>query len=148
MATAKSLTPAELDRVLTYTASQPYAQRNRAMLMMTVAAGLRVSEVAGLTLGDVQNDDGTVRAEIYLSAERVKHGHARTVYINSRLQQEIATYIQSRKWIDATQTLFPTHRGPRCAFTANTLTQHFYWMVCVRPSHLESEQIRDSGVTA
>ena len=58
MATAKSLTPAELDRVLTYTATQPYAQRNRAMLMMTVAAGLRVSEVAGLTLGDVLDSTG------------------------------------------------------------------------------------------
>ena len=42
MAAAKSLTPVELDRVLAYTATQPYAQRNRAMLLMTVSAGLRV----------------------------------------------------------------------------------------------------------
>ena len=128
MAAAKSLTQAEINKVLEHIAANAYAERNRVMFLLTAMAGLRVSEVAGLTLGDVQNDDGTVRAEIYLSAERVKHGHARTVYINSRLQQEIATYIQSRKWIEAAQTLFPTHRGPRCAFTANTLTQHFYWM--------------------
>lgn len=128
MAAAKSLTQAEISKVLEHIAANAYAERNRVMFLLTAMAGLRVSEVAGLTLCDVQNDDGTVRAEIYLSAERVKHGHARTVYINSRLQQEIATYIQSRKWIDDTQTLFPTHRGPRCAFTANTLTQHFYWM--------------------
>ena len=128
MAAAKSLTQAEINKVLEHIAANAYAERNRVMFLLTAMAGLRVSEVAGLTLGDVQNDDGTVRGEIYLSAERVKHGHARTVYINSRLQQEIATYIHSRKWIDATQTLFPTHRGPRCAFTANTLTQHFYWM--------------------
>jgi integrase/recombinase XerD len=98
------------------------------MFLLTAMAGLRVSEVAGLTLGDVQNDDGTVRAEIFLAAHRVKHQQARTVYLNSRLQQEIAAYIQSRKWIDATQTQFPTHRSPRSAFSANTLTQHFYWM--------------------
>ncbi len=85
MATAKSLTAAELDPVLSYTATQPYAQRNRAMLMMTVAAGLRVSEVAGLTLGDVLDSTGAVRGEVYLAADRVKHGHARTIYLNSRL---------------------------------------------------------------
>ena len=88
MATAKSLTPAELQTVLAYTATQPYAQRNRAMLLMTVAAGLRVSEVAGLTLGDVLDSKGCVRGEVFLAAHRVKHQHARTIYINSRLQQE------------------------------------------------------------
>jgi integrase len=66
MAAAKSLTPAELQTVLAYTATQPYAQRNRAMLMMTVAAGLRVSEVAGLTLGDILDSTGTVRSEVFL----------------------------------------------------------------------------------
>lgn len=128
MATAKSLTPAELDRVLTYTATQPYAQRNRAMLMMTVAAGLRVSEVAGLTLGDVLDSTGCVRGEVFLAAHRVKHQHARTIYINSRLQQELADYIATRTNKDPALPLFPTHRGPRCSFSPNTLAQHFYWL--------------------
>jgi integrase/recombinase XerD len=116
MATAKSLTPAELDRVLTYTSTQPYAQRNRAMLMMTVAAGLRVSEVAGLTLGDMLDSKGCVRGEVFLAAHRVKHQHARTIYINSRLQQELADYIATRTNKDPALPLFPTHRGPRCSF--------------------------------
>lgn len=128
MAAAKSLTQDEINKVLEHIAANAYAQRNRVMFLLTAMAGLRVSEVAGLTLGDVRNDDGTVRAEVFFAAHRVKHNHARTVYLNSRLQQEIADYIQSRTWIDDTQTLFPTHRGPRCAFTANTLTQHFYWL--------------------
>ena len=72
MAAAKSLTPAELQTVLAYTATQPYAQRNRSMLMMTVAAGLRVSEVAGLTLGDILDSTGAVRSEVFLAAHRVK----------------------------------------------------------------------------
>jgi integrase/recombinase XerD len=128
MAAAKSLTQDEINKVLAYIAANAYAQRNRVMFLLTAMAGLRVSEVAGLTVGDVRNADGTVRAEVFLAAHRVKHSHARTVYLNSRLQQEIAVYVQSRKWIDDTQTLFPTHRGPRCAFTPNTLTQHFYWL--------------------
>lgn len=55
MATAKSLTPAELERVLHYISQNTNAQRNRVMLLCTVAAGMRVSEVAGLTIGDVRN---------------------------------------------------------------------------------------------
>lgn len=128
MAAAKSLTQDEINKVLAYIAANAYAQRNRVMFLLTAMAGLRVSEVAGLTVGDVRNADGTVRAEVFFAAHRVKHGHARTVYLNSRLQDELAAYIQSRKWIDDTQTLFPTHRGPRCAFTPNTLTQYFYWL--------------------
>ncbi len=128
MATAKSLTAAEIDKALAYIATQANAQRNRVMFLMTSSGGMRVSEVAGLTLGDVQDADGTVRSEILLAAQRVKHNHARTVFLNSTLRQELATYIQSRKWIDAEQPLFSTHRGPRCAFSANTLTQYFFWM--------------------
>ena len=128
MAAAKSLTTQELDRVLAYTATQPYAQRNRAMLLMTVAAGLRVSEVAGLTLGDVLDSAGQVRGEVYLASDRVKHGHARTIYINTRLQAELAAYIATRSNKDRSFPLFPTHRGPRRSFSPNTLAQHFYWV--------------------
>ena len=96
MAAAKSLTPTELERVLRYIAENTNAHRNRVMLMCTVVAGMRVSEVAGLVIGDVRNADGTIRSEVFLSAERVKHNHARTVYINTRLQQELAEYIAHR----------------------------------------------------
>jgi integrase/recombinase XerD len=95
---------------------------------MSVMAGLRVSELAGLTIGDVRNANGTVKAEVYLAASRVKHAHARTVYINTRLQQELADYIATRKWFEEQQPLFSIHHSPRKAFTANTLTQHFFWL--------------------
>ena len=128
MATAKSLTPAELEQVLSYINTQPLAQRNRVMLLITVAAGLRVSEVAALTLCDVLNDNLTVKSEIYLAAHRVKHGHARTIYINSRLQAELAAYIATKQHSDLSFPLFNSTRGPRRHFTANTMSQHFYWL--------------------
>ena len=128
MAAAKSLTPAELEHVLDYINTQPLAERNRVMLLITVAAGLRVSEVAALTLRDVLNDNLTVKSEIYLAAHRVKHGHARTIYINSRLQAELAAYIATKQHCDLSFPLFNSTRGPRRHFTANTLAQHFYWL--------------------
>jgi integrase/recombinase XerD len=128
LATAKSLTATELEQVLQYIAQRTYAERNRLMLLLTVGAGMRVSEVAGLTIGDVSNADGTVRSEVFLSAERVKHKHARTVFLNTRLQQELTTYIATRTWHSDTQPLFSTNKGIRCAFSANTLTQHFHYI--------------------
>ena len=128
MATAKSLTAQEIQKVYAYIEQHAYAERNRLKLTLTIAAGLRVSEVAGLTIGDVRNNDLTVRSEIYLAAHRVKHGHARTIFLNQRTQQELADYISTRNWLYEEQPLFSTHRGIRCAFSANTLTQHFYWL--------------------
>jgi integrase/recombinase XerD len=128
MAQAKSLTPADIDKVLAHIAANDNAQRNRAMLLTTVLAGLRVSEVAALTLADVRNADGTIKCEIFLSAERVKHHHARTVFVNQRLQAELAQYIGTRTWCDDEQPLFTTLRGPRNGFTANTMTQHFHYL--------------------
>jgi integrase/recombinase XerD len=128
MATAKSLTTAELERVLDYIANNANAERNKLMLSFGVLAGLRVSEIAGLTLGDVLDADGTVRSEIYLASHRVKHGHARTIFLNKRLQQELANYLATRTLRDANLPLFSTQRGARCSFSPNTLTQYFYWM--------------------
>ena len=98
------------------------------MFLVSVMAGLRVSEIAGLTLADVCKADGTLKTEIYLAAQRVKHKHARTVYLSSRLQQELAGYIAAVNWVSDDQPLFHPFNARRRHFTANTLAQHFYWM--------------------
>lgn len=128
MAAAKSLTPQELERVLLYIATQPLAQRNHVMLMLTVAAGLRVSEVAALTVADVVNTDHTIKSEVYLAADRVKHGHSRTVFLNTRLQAELAQWVVHRLHLGRDAVLFNTLRGPRRSFTPNTLAQQFAHM--------------------
>jgi len=128
MPQAKTLTAAEIQRVLDYINTKPNAARNRAMFLLTVWAGFRVSEVAGLKVTDVRNPDGSIRAEIYLAAERVKHGHAGVVYLNARLQQELGEYVESRNWFTADQALFCTTANPRKGFSANTLTQHFHYL--------------------
>ena len=128
MPQAKTLTPAEIEKVLHFIDSKPSAQRNRVMFLLTVWAGFRVSEVAGLKISDVRNADGTVRAEVFLSADRVKHGHAGVVYLNERLQQATASDIDSRKWHTEDQALFCTKANPRKGFSANTMTQHFHYL--------------------
>jgi integrase/recombinase XerD len=128
MAASKSLTTAEIEKVLHYIANHKFSQRNRAIFMMTAMAGLRVGEVSDLKISDVRNADGTVKSEIYLAAERVKYNNARTVYVSTRLQEELAAYIASHFWMYDSQPLFFTQKNMRRGFTANTLTQHFYWL--------------------
>ena len=48
MAQAKTLTKEEMTRVLDYINTRRFAQRNRAMMLLTHLAGLRIGEVACL----------------------------------------------------------------------------------------------------
>lgn len=126
MGQAKTLTERELKKVLDYIAAHRHAVRNRAMVLLTYYAGLRVSEVAMLAVGDVVAADGTVKAEIQLSAEQTKGGHARTVFVGGKLRKELTAYISTVKRRQPEQPLFRTQK--RAGFTANTLCQHFLWM--------------------
>jgi len=69
---AKTLNQQELRRVLDYVATRPHAARNRAMLLMTYLAGMRVGEVANIRYCDVVDIDSTIRNEIVLSAFQTK----------------------------------------------------------------------------
>ena len=68
MTQAKTLTKDELVSVLDYIDTRRFAQRNRAMMLLTHLAGLRIGEVACLRWIDVINMDGTVKEEIRLLA--------------------------------------------------------------------------------
>ena len=123
---AKTLTAAELRRALDYVATRRHAARNRAMLMSMYLAGLRVGECAALTYGDVVDGEGAVRDEIRLTPEQTKGRHPRTVYFPEKLTLELQQYLDLRKSQDLKHPLFIT--AGRKGFTANVMTQHFYWL--------------------
>ena len=77
MKQAKTLTAAELRRVTDSIATRAHPVRNRAMLMMTHLAGLRVGEVAQLAWADVVTAEGAVREEVRLNADQTKGRHPR-----------------------------------------------------------------------
>lgn len=126
MAQAKTLTTAELEQVLAYIASRKFALRNRVMLLTGYWSGMRVGEIASLSLGDVVNADGTVKAEIRLAAAQTKGKHPRTVFIPKKLRDELAAYIKLRQPLKLDHPLFIT--AGRKRFTASGMTQHFYWL--------------------
>ena len=126
MGQAKTLTQTEIDKVLTYIATKSFAQRNRVMLLTSFWSGMRVGEIASLTVGDVMNADGSVKLEVRLAAEQTKGRHPRTVFIGEKLRLELERYMFARRVTDLEQPLFVTAGGR--AFTANVLTQHFFWL--------------------
>lgn len=126
MSQAKTLTQQELRRVLDYVATRKHSTRNRAMLLMTHYAGMRVGEVAALRISDVLDADGTVRGEIRLSAEQTKGNYARVVFVSEKLRKELTKYLAAYKPINTEQKLFYTQKRMKEGFSANTLCQYFH----------------------
>ena len=126
MSQAKTLTPAEVEQVLHYISQHSYAMRNRAMLLTGLFSGMRVGEIASLSVGDVRNVDGTVKAEVRLTAAQTKGRQPRTVFLPQKLREELHAYMELRNPTNMKHPLFVSSGGR--AFTANVLTQHFFWL--------------------
>lgn len=126
---AKVLTDKELKLLLIYIDTKKHAARDRAIVLMTHWAGMRVKEVAATKIKDVLGNDGEIKQQINLSAEQTKGRYARTVVLSEKLRKEIKQYLQHRfatkKLTAITHTehmqlaLFNTQK--KDSFTANTL---------------------------
>jgi integrase/recombinase XerD len=126
MSQTKTLTPAEVEQVLHYISQHSYAMRNRAMLLTGLFSGMRVGEIASLSVGDVRNVDGTVKAEVRLTAAQTKGRQPRTVFLPQKLREELQTYLDLRGHVPPTNALFLT--AGRRPFSANLMAQHFHYL--------------------
>jgi integrase/recombinase XerD len=134
---AKILTDREYRKVLVYIANHRHASRNKAMLYMSHLAGLRVGEISHLTIKDVLADDGSIKDEIYLTADKTKGDRGRTVLVPKKLQDELHHYLSIRFKLkdlkavtltDTSKKLFYSQRHPSDGFSPNTLAQHFHYL--------------------
>lgn len=123
---AKTLTSMEIRRVLDFIATRKHAVRNRAMVLTTFLSGLRVGEVASLRYMDILDADDKVRSEIRLDASQTKGNEGRVVFINAKLQKELASYVKAIPYTNLADKLFYTQKNE--GFTANTLTQFFHYL--------------------
>ncbi len=114
----------DVDRLLAAPAGDaPASQRDRAMLELLYATGLRVSELVALDVSDVNLDEGTVRCMGKGKKERV-------LPVYDRAREALATYVtQGRLKLlgkhNNEDALFLNRRGTR-------LTRQGLWLIIKR----------------
>lgn len=74
MKQARVPTEAEFRRLVAVASQGRHGSRNRAALMLSYLAGLRVGEIAALQWGNLVDVDGKVREQLRLSAAVTKGG--------------------------------------------------------------------------
>ena len=123
MKQAKTLNERELKTVLAICTMRRYAARDRAIVLFSFYAGLRAKEIAALTIGNIIGEGGRVREECVLTPHQTKGRKARRIFINTRLQRELASYLNTLDNLQQALPLFQTQK--RTAFTANSMCHLF-----------------------
>jgi integrase/recombinase XerD len=121
MAQAKTLTAAEIERLLAHINTRKYAARNRSMMLLTHWAGLRIGEVACLRWSDVTTTDGQIKDEIRLLPDMTKGRHARTVFVSAKLKAELQAYAAQTKCVDRNYPFFASQKSSTQALDSRVL---------------------------
>jgi integrase/recombinase XerD len=136
MSQARILTDREYRKVLLHIAKKKHSARNKCMLFMSHLGGLRVGEISSLTLKHVLNEDGTIKDEMFLTAEETKGNRGRTVLLPEKLREELSDYLSVRfklkakdlhvlNYTDMTKALFYSQKSHVNGFDPNSLSQWF-----------------------
>ena len=136
MSQARILTDREYRKVLLHISKKKHHARNKCMLFMSHLGGLRVGKIASLTLKHVLNEDGTIKDEVYLTADETKGNRGRNFLMPKKLQEELIEYLSIRFKLkindlhvlnrtDTTRALFYSQKSHVGGFDPNTLSQWF-----------------------
>ena len=95
-----------IDAVATNRLERPHPARDRAMLELLYGCGLRVSELAGLDLGDLDRSEGWIRV-------RGKGRKERQVPLPGKTAEALERYLNERPVVRNERAVFLNHRGAR-----------------------------------
>ena len=124
MAQASVLTDNDIRRVFRIVETTRHPARNRLAFVLSIYAGLRVGEIAALTIGDVATTDSRIRREIKLGAHQTKGSKGRTVMLSTRVRREIETFLMARPRTHPDNPLIASQRNGR-AFSSVSLSIMF-----------------------
>jgi integrase len=83
---AKILSKGQTEAVLAYLTSTRYPERNRAIFLLSVRAGLRAKEIASLTWAMLTDAEGEIGDAIHLVDEASKGSSGRVIPLNKELK--------------------------------------------------------------
>ena len=87
---AKVLGPRCVERLLRHVGKNRYPTRDRAIVLLSVKAGLRAGEIANLTWSMILNSEGKVGRVIELHDLAAKKGSGRSIPIHPDLKKTLA----------------------------------------------------------
>jgi integrase/recombinase XerD len=93
MAKAKVLTKQEIRTLLRIAEMGRNGLRDKTALSLSVLAGMRVGEIAALTIGDIRDLDCRAVSVINLSRHQTKGSKSRRVFISAELQKLLNQYL-------------------------------------------------------
>jgi integrase/recombinase XerD len=92
---AKTLTRGQIEAVLGFLASTWHPKRNRLIFLLSVKAGLRAKEIAGLTWRMTNDSEGNVARALYVFDSASKGNSGRTIPLTDEVRNALIEYRDS-----------------------------------------------------
>lgn len=112
---AKIIADHDLRRLLRLTRHGRYPRRDRAMLLLSIKAGLRACEIAGLTWAMVLDAQGRVSGVLEVRDGISKHGRGRSVPVNRELREALCRLFATNGPQPDEPIIASERGGPMCA---------------------------------
>ena len=98
---SRCLTKKEIQNVIQFQKSSRHSIRNICLVNMSIYLGMRVGEIAQLKMGDVVNEDLSIKEQVVLRKEYTKTNQTRVVYlVHKEVRKSLTDYINYRKECD------------------------------------------------
>jgi integrase/recombinase XerD len=110
LAKAKVLTKDEIKRVMRIAETGRNGLRDRTAISLSIFAGMRIGEIAKLTIGDVRGLDGKAVEIINLSKHQTKGQRSRRVFLSDELRKLLNVYLAKISPLDDSSALIRSSR--------------------------------------
>ena len=94
---AKILTKKQIDQLIWYVGTLRQPLRNEVIVMLSVRAGLRAKEIAGLTWSMITDADGDIGTSIHLTDKASKGRGGRVIPLNMQLRLKLADLLEQER---------------------------------------------------
>ena len=116
---AKILNKKQIEQLIWYVGTLRHPLRNEVIVLLSVKAGLRAKEIAGLTWSMITDADGDIGSSIHLTDRASKGRSGRVIPLNMQLRLKLADLLeQERQHHRFDLTTSHVIRTERCAQTS------------------------------